>query len=244
MQKLKHIFRDKSVKRVTTSDIQHCLRLKDLDEIGDGSHFLDFYMLGLYSFKHWSLNQGVQFWLDFLSSINCLPDTVTIHPDCQHHRYVYDSIDVEIKEDINNIWSDGDIGGYCTEFYKNGIEIGNIVVPLGESLDCGFGLERINFFMDGNDHTKPNHQDVLNQTIEVLINSGIKPSNTKQGYVLRKLIRRCIKNKISLPDINLINNEYKLMNDQIKNLPSILKKHPNREPSFYWETFGIDVNEI
>ena len=51
--------------------------------------------------------------------------------------------DMLIKLDEGCLWSDGNIGGYCTEFYYNDIEIGNIVNPLGTCIDVGFGLERL-----------------------------------------------------------------------------------------------------
>ena len=37
---------------------------------------------------------------------------------------------VLVRIDNECLWSDGNIGGYCTEFYKNDIEIGNIVNTL------------------------------------------------------------------------------------------------------------------
>jgi alanyl-tRNA synthetase len=46
MQKHKPRFLDPTHTGIL-SDIQHCLRLNDLDEIGDGTHLLDFHMLGL-----------------------------------------------------------------------------------------------------------------------------------------------------------------------------------------------------
>lgn len=52
----------------TLGDVQHCLRLNDLDEIGDGTHYLDFHMLGLFSFEDWSVQQGVDFWMSFCRS--------------------------------------------------------------------------------------------------------------------------------------------------------------------------------
>ena len=42
----------------TFSNIQKCLRLNDLDEVGDGTHFLIFEMIGLFSFRSWSLQKS------------------------------------------------------------------------------------------------------------------------------------------------------------------------------------------
>lgn len=73
MQKRKGMFVDKGVGKLTVSDSQRCLRLNDLDEIGDGTHFLDFTMLGLFSFRDWSPLRGVRFWLGFLEDVGVVP---------------------------------------------------------------------------------------------------------------------------------------------------------------------------
>lgn len=240
MQKRKLQFSDPTMGRTTLCDSQRCLRLNDLDEIGDGTHFLDFYMLGLFSFRHWSMKEGVDFWMRFLTSINVLPDTVTIHPDMQHHRHLYKDYDVTILEDDECIWSDGNIGGYCTEFYKNGVEIGNIVNPNGDSLDCGFGLERVSSFIPNFQVEEPTKGNVLVRTIELLISEGIVPSNTKHGYVLRKLIRKCFKEGIVLFDSTVVSDEHIKYLRVIRDIPKILKKFPDKTPEFYYDTFGID----
>lgn len=224
-------------------DSQRCLRLNDLNEVGDGTHFLDFYMLGLFSFRHWSMKEGVDFWMGFLTSVGVIPDTVTIHPTMQHHRHLYNHYDVLIVEDESCVWSDGDIGGYCTEFYKDGVEIGNIVNPNGDCLDCGFGLERIGSFIPSFEQ-ECSTITVLTRTIELLIYEGILPSNTKHGYILRKLLRRCFREGIILPEHTVVYKEYEKYLKMISDIPRILKKFPNKTPDFYFSTFGIDVESL
>lgn len=46
MQQYKKQFKDTSIVGVTKANIQSCLRLLDLDSIGDGTHFLYFNMMG------------------------------------------------------------------------------------------------------------------------------------------------------------------------------------------------------
>ena len=58
------------------------------------------------------------------------------------------NFNIEIREDNECVWTDGDITGYCTEFYKDDIEIGNIVNTLDTCIDVGFGLERILFILN------------------------------------------------------------------------------------------------
>lgn len=224
----------------TLGDIQHCLRLNDLEEIGDGTHYLDFYMLGLFSFNEWSVQQGVDFWMEFCRSVGVLPDTVTIHPDCPHWRCLYDNHTVQVKFDPDCQWSDGTIGGYCTEFYKDGVEIGNIVNPLGQHLDCGFGLERLEMFVSPS--PTPPSQEVLVRTIGVLLDSGVVPSNSQQGYVLRKLIRKGMGGV--LPSHPLVDKELKRVERIRQNIPQWLKKHPTSPPEFFWETYGILPEEL
>lgn len=244
MQKNKSLYRDLSVRRRTFCDVQRCLRLNDLGEIGDGTHFLDFHMLGLFSLRHWSPDMGVRFWLGFLDSVGVLPDTVTIHPESQHHRFLYRDVDVRVVEDTGCVWSDGGIGGYCTEMYREGVEIGNIVVPLGDCLDCGFGLERIGSFMPGWSEPKPDRETTLVRCVELLLSEGIEPGPGKQGYVLRKLIRMGIREGMILPRSPWVDRERELRERSLRSLPKLLGKHPGKPKGFFRETFGIDPEEM
>ncbi|MBS0411386.1 MAG: hypothetical protein JSR86_15825, partial [Proteobacteria bacterium] len=97
MQQFKARFRDPD-HRGTQANIQACLRLSDLDEIGDGSHLLNFDMLGLFSFRELSLADAIGFWFDFLSEVGVAPDVVTIHPDrLKDWRGLYAGRPVEIR---------------------------------------------------------------------------------------------------------------------------------------------------
>jgi hypothetical protein len=224
----------------TLGDVQHCLRLNDLDEIGDGTHFLDFYMLGLFSFEGWSVQQGVDFWMGFCRRLGVMPDTVTIHPDCPHWSSLYEGYPVQVTLDPECRWSDGTIGGYCTEFYRDGVEIGNIVNPLGRHLDCGFGLERLQSF--SHPSPQPTSQQVIERTVGVLLDSGVVPSNRQQGYVLRKLIRKGIGG--SLPDHPWVSKERLRIERIRRDVPRLLKRHPTSHPEFFWETYGISPEEL
>ena len=224
----------------TLGDVQHCLRLNDLDEIGDGTHFLDFYMLGLFSFEGWSVQQGVDFWMGFCRRLGVMPDTVTIHPDCPHWSSLYEGYPVQVTLDPECRWSDGTIGGYCTEFYRDGVEIGNIVNPLGRHLDCGFGLERLQSF--SHPSPQPTSHQVIERTVGVLLDSGVVPSNRQQGYVLRKLIRKGIGG--SLPDHPWVSKERLRIERIRRDVPRLLKRHPTSHPEFFWETYGISPEEL
>lgn len=117
---------------------------------------------------------------------------------------------VEVRPDIECIWSDGNIGGYCTEFYKNDIEIGNIVNTLGTCIDIGFGLERLLLVLG---LLEPKLRiEILEETSLLLIDNGIKLSHNNEGYILKKIITECV-----LHGSKIDNDEFNTIRDnQIK----------------------------
>ncbi len=233
MQQFKSKF--KSPNGSTIGNIQPCLRLNDFDQIGDGTHFLYFNMMGLFSFKDKSVQWTIDFWLDFLNSINVVPDYFTIHPDKKDWIKYYPNCDVRLDSEC--IWSDGDIGGYCTEFYKNGIEIGNIVNPLGESIDVGFGLERLEIF-HGLTRSK---EDILRESVIKIVNSGYRPGNLKQGYVLRKLLRECFRNNITI-DHEFYHDEVKRQEKIVQRYNKLKDRNLDKSPEWWYDTHGIDLS--
>ena len=154
MQQFKDKF--KSDETGTLANVQSCIRLNDLEEIGDGTHYLYFDMIGLFSFRTMTVQEAVDFWMEFVEEVLQIKvDYVTIHPDkFEEWKSLYDNYNVEVRADDECKWTDGQIGGYCTEFFKDDVEIGNIVNPLGTCIDVGFGLQRLNMFVNGvNDET-------------------------------------------------------------------------------------------
>jgi len=241
MQKHKSKFTNSESPK-TLTDIQHCLRLNDLDEIGDGTHYLDFHMLGLFSFNQMTLQEAVDFWMTFCHHIDVIPDTVTIHPDKPEWKSLYEKYNVNVVLDPECVWSDGSIGGYCTEFYKDGVEIGNIVNTLGQHIDCGFGMERLESFYTGTETISKNQ--ILQRTINVLIDSGVMPSNVGRGYVLRKLIRIGVNNGVEFTDHPIIEKERKRIERIRNSIPRLVSKNPDKDDKFFWETYGITREEL
>lgn len=239
MQKYKPLFKDINHKG-TVTNIQSCLRLNDLEEIGDGTHCLSFDMLGLFSFRDWSVKKTIDFWLEFLDSLGIIPDYITIHPDKKEWKEYYSEYNIEIRYDKECVWTDGDISGYSTEFYKNDIEIGNIVNPLGDCIDVGFGLNRIEMILNNETISR---EMVLKETIFKIINSGYKPTYNKQGSLLRKLLRICYLEGIII--------EHEFYEIEIERQEKILSKynrlkdkHKDKSKDWWWSTFGIDLNLI
>ena len=227
MQQFKSNFKDINCKG-TISNIQPCLRLNDLEDVGDGTHLLYFNMIGLFSFRELTLKYTIDFWLDFLKSIGIIPD------------YLYTNTDIEIKFDDQCIWTDGDIGGYCTEFYKNGIEIGNIVNTIGTCIDVGFGLERLLLVLNGTSKSK---EEVIIETTYKLIDSGFYPGNQKQNYILRKLLRICQKNGYKI-EHEYYKQEVIRQEKILDKYNKVKNKYKDKSDEWWFETFGIDINSL
>jgi alanyl-tRNA synthetase len=243
MQKHKPFFLDPSHIGLL-GDVQHCLRLTDLDEVGDGTHWLDFYMLGLFSFRQWSIQQGVDFWMSFLQGIDLMPDTVTIPPHRPQWRELYVDYPVSIRVDPECVWSDGTIGGDCTEFYRQGVEIGNIVNPLGDCLDCGFGLDRLQSMVEGETSRLLLRPDVLERTVGVLLDEGIRPGPGQQGYVLRKLIREQLRVGGHLPQHPYVDDERRRREKLRLVYERLRHRQPTLSPQVLWETYGLHPDDV
>lgn len=243
MQHFKPMYSNVSYKN-TFTNIQKCLRLNDWKEIGDGTHYLNFEMIGFFSFREWSLKSTIDFMLEFLKRINITPDYVTIHPDKYlDWRHLYDEYNVEIRMDSECIWSDGSIGGYCTEFYKDDVEIGNIVNTLDTCIDVGFGLERL--LQISNSLKSKTKLEILEDTAFTLIDSGIVIGHYKEQFILKKIIIECVQigseqtHEYFMTVKKNQSNNYK---NYLRNKDKL--KYKNKEKDFWLNTFGIDVDKI
>lgn len=228
----------------TFSNIQSCLRLNDLDEIGDGTHYLVFHMLGLFSFRQWSLPKTIDFFMSFLQSIDLLPHYVTIHPDKYNEwKKFYVNYKVDIREDTECIWNDGNIGGYCTEFYHNNVEIGNIVNTLGTCIDVGFGGERILNLK--NLLPVSTKEEILIETINSLLIDNVVLSNNQHGYILKKLITLLVYEKgyLNHPYYHKIYEQQKLKwQFYIKNYQK--PKFIGKDKTWWLDTHGINIDRM
>ena len=243
MQQFKKKF--KSEETGTIANVQSCIRLNDLEEIGDGTHYLYFDMIGLFSFRTMAVQQAVDFWMEFVEKVLQIKvDYVTIHPDkFEEWKSLYDNYDVEIRADEECKWSDGEIGGYCTEFFKDDVEIGNIVNPLGTCIDVGFGLQRLNMFV--NEVKTETKEEILIQTCEKMIHSGYYPSNKEQGYVFRKLLRELYRLGSNWDNEHYLKEKArqdKVLKNYNKNKDK--KKYQNKSKEWWFDTMGVDIDFV
>jgi alanyl-tRNA synthetase len=242
MQKYKDTF-SSTVCGITKANIQACIRMNDFDEIGDATHLLHFNMMGLFSFREMSVEQAIDFWMEFVEErLGLLVDNATVHPDKYndwaryHHAHA-----LPVGKDEECKWSDGEIGGYCTEFYIGGVEIGNIVNPLGTCIDVGFGLERLQAIID-NTPAKSKEQSLID-AIQVILDSGYKPGPKQQGYVLRKLLRALNKLGGTMDHPIFIAEQERAVKVWEK-YERLRDKHPDKPKEWWYDTHGVDLEEV
>ncbi len=241
MQQFKKDFKDENIKNITKANIQSCIRLNDLDLAGDGTHLINFNMIGFFSFRGVSLEFAIGLFLDFVYLCGLELDYVTIHPEkiCEWSQYYPE--EVEIKEDIECKWSDGEIGGYCTEFYVDGIEIGNIVNPLGNCIDVGFGLERMQMLVDKS--PAPSRLEELIKGCQAMIDSGVRPGNNNHGYVLKKILRMIDKECGEFENEYFYQERKKRQNSKDRYL-KLIDKNKDKSAEWWWDTHGVDLGEV
>ena len=247
-------------------DYQKCIRLTDLDTIGDKTHHTFFEMLGNWSLGDYFKEESITWSFEFLTKVLNIPVerlAVTVFegddniPRDEISAGVWKSLgicDTRIAylgaED--NFWiagESGPCGGDTEIFYWRSndpipdvfdpkdarwVEIwnnvfmqynkdpdGNVTELPKKNVDTGMGLERVVAVLEGVDDNYQTSiwKDVIAKIEEVsglsysehaesmriiadhirtavfiaADEAGIKPSNTDQGYILRRLIRRAIR---------------------------------------------------
>ena len=257
-------------------DYQKCVRLTDLDEIGDKTHHTFFEMLGNWSLGDYFKKESIGYSFEFLTKVLNIPvERLAVTVFEGNDKIPRDEVaanrwrELGISDDRiaylgvdDNFWIAGDAGpcggdteifyfrsddeipekfdpednrwveiwnNVFMEFYKD--ENGNISELKQKNVDTGMGLERIVAVLEGVDDNYKSSiwSDVINEleditgltyegnekAMRIIVDhirtavfiaadpAGIKPSNTDQGYILRRLIRRAIRQARKLGiDIN------------------------------------------
>lgn len=247
-------------------DYQKCVRLTDLDEIGDKTHHTFFEMLGNWSLGDYFKKESIGYSFEFLTKVLNIPlERLAVTVFEGDDKIPRDEVaanrwrELGISDDriaylgINdNFWIAGDAGpcggdteifyfrsddeipekfdpeddrwveiwnNVFMEFYRD--ENGNISELKQKNVDTGMGLERIVTVLENVDDNYKSSiwSDVISllekitdlsyegneKAMRIIVDhirtsvfiaadpAGIKPSNTDQGYILRRLIRRAIR---------------------------------------------------
>ena len=247
-------------------DAQKCVRLTDLDSIGDKTHHTFFEMLGNWSLGDYFKKESISYSFEFLTKVLKIPkERLAVTVFAGNKQIPRDDVSAEIwmslgipKERIaylgveDNFWIAGDIGpcGGDTEifYFRSDEEIPEVFNPKDDrwveiwnnvfmeyrknedgtiselsqkNVDTGMGLERVVAVLEnvydnyetsiwkeiiaaiekisnksyyGNEVAMRIIADHIRTSVFISADrAGIKPSNTDQGYILRRLIRRAIR---------------------------------------------------
>lgn len=247
-------------------DYQKCVRLTDLDEIGDKTHHTFFEMLGNWSLGDYFKKESIEFSFEFLTKVLNIPvEKLAVTVFEGNNDIPRDEVAASIWKKLgipeeriaylgveDNFWIAGETGpcGGDTEifYFRSNDDIPKVFEPKDDrwveiwnnvfmeyrknedgsieeleqkNVDTGMGLERVVAVLEGvDDNYKTSIWKEIIEAIEnvsgksysgnevsmriiadhirtsVFISAdyaGIKPSNTDQGYILRRLIRRAIR---------------------------------------------------
>ena len=256
-------------------DYQKCVRLTDLDSIGDKTHHTFFEMLGNWSLGDYFKKEAITWSFEFLTKVLNIPvEKLAVTVFAGNDLIPKDTEAIELWKELgikegriaqtveDNFWIAGETGpcGSDSEMFywrsedeipevfdpedDRWVEIWNDVFMQFEkhedgsitelpkkNVDTGMGVERTVAILEGktdnyassiwtpiislieeisglpyegNEKSMRIIADHIRTAVFILAdNAGIKPSNTDQGYILRRLIRRAIRHAKNLQiDIN------------------------------------------
>jgi alanyl-tRNA synthetase len=253
MQKFKDRFKEPDGK--VNGSVQTCIRTNDLDLIGDGSHLSSFEMVGNFSFGGLPYEHSINLWHSILVDLGWQEKVIIhVHPSRADHKTIWEKLNYKIQDDEECQWTDGEIGGNCCEVYLDGLEIGNLVNPLGHSTDVGFGYERMVQVFEGKkrvDETSLFYEEfhpVIRdhyRTLVIMKKNGILPGNKGREYVCRRLLRRCLRISTFLPGLtDWVIQEQTMLEQRLETAKKLWKKHKYKPSDFWWETCGLLPFEV
>jgi alanyl-tRNA synthetase len=235
--------------------LQSCVRTDDIDLVGDGIHLTHFEMVGNFSFGGGDYPESVELWHSILGDLEIPVTEVHVHPSRPDHRQLWQRLGYSVVFDDSCVWSDGQIGGHCSELYCRGLEIGNLVNPLGHSVDVGFGWERLHQVVEGVERVEQTslfdrglHPVVSDhvRTISLMRENGVEPGSKGRSYVCRRLLRRLMRldSGGSFGFQDWLVEERKLRERSLRQGRRSWRKFQSKPPEFWWETFGILPEEL
>lgn len=243
MQNFKPKFQQKTGERIST--VQSCIRTNDIDLWGDGSHLCFFRMIGCFSFGNSEdYEKTCDAWLSIVKELGIELTSVHVHPDSNHRKFFEGKGSFRIVDDVDCIWSDGNIGGYCSEFFVGDLEIGNLVNPMGNSVDVGFGLERICKLLG--ESYEPTYD--LEQFLEHCFDQGITPGHKERNHTVRKVLRLWMRQPEpktkTMSFLEWVSPEEQKIDKSMRSGYMMLRKHKDKPYDWWWNTIGLLPEEV
>jgi alanyl-tRNA synthetase len=254
MQRVKNKF---SSEIGTYSSVQSCIRLQDIDLVGDDSHISSFEMIGTFGFNTDDYKKHQQIWHMVLHELGIKNKVnhITRHSQMEFEKWSYwQHLGYNtIIDDESCIWSDGQIGGYCCEVFVGDLEIGNLVNPNKVSCDIGFGLERLVQVIENKSINETSLFDLSlsplardhKRTLQLMKNQGIYPGAKGVYSVCKRLIRNLIRNNEFLPEFqDWINSEKELLAKKESFIDKNIDKWDTQLESYWHQTHGITKEDL
>ena len=210
-------------------DYQKCIRTNDLEEVGDSTHHTFFEQLGNWSLGDYFKQEAIEWSFEFITEVLHMPierlavtvygGSETIHSDEEsYNKWLSLGIpETRIAKTIDdNFWIAGESGpcGPDTEmfYFRSDDEIPEVFDPEDdrwvelwkEVIDLIASISGLSY--EGNERSMRIIADHVRAAVFISADpTGIKPSNTDQGYILRRLIRRAIRHAKKL-NIDIFSN--------------------------------------
>jgi len=127
---------------------------------------------------------------------------------------------------------------------------------LGHSTDVGFGLERLVQVLENVprvDETSLFDQSLHpilrdhGRTLRLMRDNGIVPGNKGREYVCRRLLRRSLRyssDNFGIGILDWLQSEKDLLQKRLISAKKAWKKHKDKPPEWWWDTFGILADEM
>jgi alanyl-tRNA synthetase len=252
MQRVRHKF--SSPDGSVYGSLQSCVRTNDLGLVGDGIHLTSFGMLGNFSFHGPEYRVSCELWTRILHDLKVPTEPVHVHPDRDDHKAIWKQLGHDVVDDSGCEWSDGQIGGYCCEIYSRGVEIGNLVNPLGHSTDVGFGFERLLTVLENK--TRVDETSLFDQrldpvtrdhvrTLGLFHRNGVKPGGKGRGFICRRLLRRVLDSTFDSPPwVEWIEAERKVRDQSLQRSRRMWTRHKDKPLTWWWETCGLTEEDM